>query len=195
MCNGGPTDESLMQATSRGDMAAFEQLVTRHQAGAWRIAMHYTGDAVEAEDLVQDAFLRILGAAARYRPTAAFQTYLYCVLARICIDFTRKKRPVPLEPLSQTVDPGLSASARMVRAERDGVIRAALDKLPPKYRMVIILRYFEGMSGQEMAVVMKTTPKSIERLLARARRCLEPALLPLSEEYGKSEGDSRRSSV
>jgi len=165
-----------METASQGDMAAFEQLVIRHQSAAWRVAMRYAGDANEAEDLVQEAFLRILDAASRYKPTASFRTYFYRVLTRLSIDHTRKKRPIPLDPLPQTTDPGPSASARMARAEREDFIRAALDSLPPKYRMVIVLRYFEGMSGQEMAQILKTTPKAVERLLARARKRLEPLL-------------------
>lgn len=167
-----------MQAAGGGDMAAFEQLVIRHQAAAWRVAVRYTGDAVEAEDLVQDAFLSILNAAHRYRPDAAFRTYLYRVLTRRCIDFRRKKRPLPVNPLPDGPDPGASPSMHMERRERERAIQDALENLPPKYRIVIVLRYFEGLSGQEMGHALNTTPKSIERLLARARGRLQILLSP-----------------
>jgi len=177
-----PSDEELMLSVRSGNLEAFERIVQRHQSPAWAVAYRFVGDASEAEDLVQDAFLRILDAAQRYEPTAAFRTYLYRILTRLCIDHVRKKRPVPLDPLPQVPSPGLSSSERIERVERERSIQAALDTLPPKYRMVIILRYFEGISSTDIAQTLNTSPKAVERLLARGRKRLEPLLTPLSEE-------------
>ncbi len=66
-----PSSEELMLGVRGGDLEAFEQLVLRHQAEAWRVAYRYTGDPAEAEDLAQNAFLKVLAAAPRYKPTAA----------------------------------------------------------------------------------------------------------------------------
>ncbi len=177
-----PSNEELMLSVRDGDLHAFDQLVLRHQSAAWGVAYRYLGDADEAEDMVQEAFLRILDAAERYRPTAAFRTYLYRVLTRLCIDHTRKKRPWPTDKLPEIPAPGLTPSERIERAETDAAIQNALDALPPRYRMAIVLRYFEGLSGAEIAEAMKTTPKAVERLLARARERLDPLLRPLREE-------------
>jgi RNA polymerase sigma-70 factor (ECF subfamily) len=170
-----------MLAARNGDMHAFEQLVVRHQSTAWNVAVRYIGDASDAEDLVQETFLRILNAAERYVPTAAFRTYLHRILTRLCIDHVRKKRPVPLDPLPQVPAPELPGSDHIEQMERERAIRAALDALPPKYRMAVVLRYFEGLSGIEIAQSLNTTPKAVERLLARARKRLEPALTPFIE--------------
>src|SRR6516164_3585667 len=89
-----PTDEELMTAASAGDLRAFEQLVQRHQSSAWQAAYRFLGDATEAEDIAQEAFLKIFDAAPRYQPTAAFRTYLYRVVTRLCLDFAQKKRPL-----------------------------------------------------------------------------------------------------
>ena len=102
------SDESLMQAAVKCDMEAFEQIVLRHQSAAWGVAWRFVGDAGEAQDLVQEAFLRILDAAARYRPTAAFRTYFYRVLTRLRLDHVRKKRPIPADSLPDVPAPGLS---------------------------------------------------------------------------------------
>ena len=177
-----PSDEELMIAVRDGDLAAFEQIVVRHQADAWKAAYRFTGDAVEAEDLAQEAFLRILDAAGRYKPTATFRTYLFRVLTRLCLDHVRKKRPIPIDPLPQTAD-GLPSPSRQVdRQERDKLIQAALDALPADYRMAAVLRYFEGLSGTEMAVAMGRSEKAVERLLSRARSALEPRLRHLLDE-------------
>jgi RNA polymerase sigma-70 factor (ECF subfamily) len=85
------TDEELMLATARGDLGAFGQLVERHQASAWNAAYRFLGNAVDAEDIAQEAFLRVLDAAPRYRATAKFRTFLFRIVTRLCIDVTRRK--------------------------------------------------------------------------------------------------------
>jgi len=176
------SDEDLMLAVSEGDLAAFEQLVLRHQDGAWRVAYRYTGDATEAEDLAQEAFLRILDAAPRYRPTATFRTYFYRVLTRLCLDHRRKKRPVLADRFPTTEDRSPSPSQQASRAERDSAIQVALAALPARQRTATILRYFEGLSGSETAEALDVSPKAVERLLARARETLADHLKDLVQE-------------
>jgi RNA polymerase sigma-70 factor (ECF subfamily) len=175
------SDEELMSAAGQGDLDAFEQIVLRYQAGAWRVAYRFTGDAAEAEDLAQDAFLKILDAAPRYKPTATFRTYFYRVLTRLCIDHRRKKRPVLTDPFPHMPDTAPSPSSQADQAERDALIQAALNSLPADYRMAVVLRYFEGLSGAEMAEAMGRSVKAVERLLARAKSSLEPQLRHLLE--------------
>ncbi len=171
-----PSDESLMLSVREGDLDAFEQIVVRHQVQAWRVAYRFTGDAAEAEDLAQEAFLKILDAAERYSPTATFRTYFYRILTRLCIDHRRKKRPILADSLPDTADTAPCPSAQADRTEREMLIQAVLNSLPPDYRMALVLRYFEGLSGAEMAEVMGRSTKSVERLLARARGAIEPRL-------------------
>jgi RNA polymerase sigma-70 factor (ECF subfamily) len=165
-----------MLAVGEGDLAAFEQLVLRHQNGAWRVAYRFTGDATEAEDLAQEAFLRILDAAPRYKPTAAFRTYFYRVLIRLCLDHRRKKRPALADPFPDTMDGSRSPSQQASRAERDAAIQVALGALPARQRSAVVLRYFEGLSGSETAEALGVSAKAVERLLARARKSLADQL-------------------
>jgi RNA polymerase sigma-70 factor (ECF subfamily) len=189
------TDEKLMLAAGAGDLAAFEQIVLRHQQTAWRIACRFLGDPTEAEDVAQDAFLRILKAAPSYRPSARFQTFLFQVVSRLCLDRMRKKRPVCVETLPDVAGDGESPSAALARAERDWQVRAALEALPPNQRLAIVLRYDGGLSYQEIAAAMRITPKAVERLLARARTALSVRLAQ-SEETGEArEGDFRSQPV
>jgi RNA polymerase sigma-70 factor (ECF subfamily) len=170
-----------MLAAGQGGLDAFERIVLRHQGEAWRVAYRFTGDAAEAEDLAQEAFLKILNAAPRYEPTATFRTYFYRVLTRLCIDHGRKKRPVLVNPLPNMPDTTPSPSALADQTERDAIIQAALNALPADYRMAVVLRYFEGVSGAEMAEAMGRSVKAVERLLARAKSALEPQLRHLLE--------------
>jgi RNA polymerase sigma-70 factor, ECF subfamily len=175
------TDEELMLAVRAGDLAAFEHLVVRHQSSAWNAAYRFLGDAAEAEDLAQEAFLKILDAAPRYQPTAKFRTYLYRVVTRLCLDSVQKKKPFYTENVPNLPDDGLSPLDVLSTEEMGRRIREALDQLPPKQRMTIILRYYEGLGYAEIASAMETTAKAVERLLARARSALEIILGKLIE--------------
>ncbi|MDI6451528.1 RNA polymerase sigma factor [Anaerobaca lacustris] len=176
------SDEDLMLAVRDGNLDAFEALVLRHQGEAWRVAYWFIGDAAEAEDLAQEAFLKILDAARRYRVDATFRTYLVRVLTHLCLDHRRKKRPICGELPSNATDDEPSPPQQAGRAERDARIQAALDALPADYRMVIVLRYFEGLSANETAHVMGRSVKAVEHLGARAKAILEPRLRGLLED-------------
>ena len=177
------TDEELMLSVAKGNMEAFEEIVRRHQRTAWNTACRFLGDAEEARDVVQDTFLKILDAAPRYQPTALFKTYLYCIIARLCLDRARKKRPIYTDDLAydlpQMHDPRPSAGDMLLAQERDRAVAAALDTLPPNQQMAIILKYYEGLGYQKISQAMQITEKAVERLLARARGSLQAALVDL----------------
>ena len=175
-------DELLMLKVAEGDLESFEEIVLRHQRTAWRIALRFLGDPAEAEDVTQETFLRILAAAPRYRPDAAFSTYLYRIVARLCIDHARAKRPVFTNSLPETVDPSPGPATALIQKDRDELVRKALDALPPRQRMVLILKYYEGLRYEEIAQAMGTTVKAVERLLGRARVALKSSLLYLREK-------------
>ena len=170
------SDEELMLAVRDGDLGAFEQIVLRHQKSAWYTAYRFLGDRVTAEDVAQEAFLKILDAAERYRPTAKFRTYLYGVVTRLCLDYARKKRPAYVDDLSAVCGPSPSPPDAAASRERGEAVWKALHTLSPNQRMAAILRYYEGLSNREIAAAMEVSVKGVERLLARARAALEVLL-------------------
>ena len=175
-------DEELMLAVAEGDLEAFEQIVLLHQKNAWSAAYRFLGHHAEAEDVAQEAFLRILGAAPRYRPTASFRTYLYRVVTRLCLDRARKARPVVANDLADTATDDHSTLNEMIERDRDRAVRRALASLPSRQRMAIVLRYFEGLACRQVASAMQLSPKAVERLLARARNTLQKLLKDLLRE-------------
>jgi RNA polymerase sigma-70 factor, ECF subfamily len=177
-----PCDEDLMLATGRGDLLAFEQIILRYQAMAWRISYRFLDDSSEAEDVTQEAFMKIFKAAPRYRPTAVFKTYLHRVVTSLCIDRIRKKRPIYVADSADVVDNTSSIIDNIIQNEREREVREALGKIPPRQRAAVIFRYFEDLSCRETASVMQTTEKSVERLLSRARISLESQLEHLIKE-------------
>jgi RNA polymerase sigma-70 factor (ECF subfamily) len=170
------SDEFLLQATGRGDMAAFSRIVERHQTWAWRVAYRFAGNEEDASDIVQEAFLRLLDASARYRPTAKFRTYFYQIISRLCLDRAKKKQPLLLETVPDTPDPSPDITDTMMRQENAIAVRAALDALPPNQRLAIVLRYYENLGYEEIASALETTTKAVERLLARGRERLRDML-------------------
>jgi RNA polymerase sigma-70 factor (ECF subfamily) len=171
-----------MQAVAAGDLDAFGEIITRHQSMAWSVAYRFLGDATEAEDAAQDAFLRVLEAAPRYRPTAAFRTYLYRVVTRLCLDRLEKKRPRYVDQLPATPSADLGPPETLARRESADAVRRALEVLPARQRAAVVLRHYEGLSYQEIADAMNASVKSVERLLVRGRESLADRLQEFRKE-------------
>jgi RNA polymerase sigma-70 factor (ECF subfamily) len=176
MNNSDRTDEQLMCAAAEGDMDAFETLVRRHQDPAVNFATRMLSDPHAAHDAAQEAFLRILEKADRYRPIAKFRTYLFSVLRRICIDHYRKHRPHSSGDLAWEENGGHSPEDALIRDERAAAVRQAIDRLPERQKTALILQHYEEMSYEQVAEVMDCTPRAVDSLLVRARRKLENSL-------------------
>jgi RNA polymerase sigma-70 factor (ECF subfamily) len=164
----GATDEKLMQAVAGGDLDAFNDIVLRYQGLAWKTAHRFIGDPMEAQDVAQEAFLKILEAAPRYREEGAFRTYFYRILTHLCIDRTRRKHPVNIDDFPNIPDPSPGPTDILIDEERRTGVRGALDTLPPNQKAAMILKHFEGLSYVEIARVLGITPKAVERLISRA---------------------------
>lgn len=169
-------DESLLQATGQGDLVSFSRIVERHQTWAWQVAYRFTGNKEDASDIVQEAFLRLLDASGRYLPTAKFRTYFYRIISRLCLDQAKKKQPLLYETVPDTPTPSPDITDKMMRRENAIAVRAALDVLPANQRLAIVLRYHENLGYQDIASALETTPKAVERLLARGRDRLRTVL-------------------
>ncbi|MHC1744170.1 MAG: sigma-70 family RNA polymerase sigma factor [Syntrophobacteraceae bacterium] len=171
-----------MGAVSTGDIAAFDEIVHRYRDLAWRVAFRFLGDSMESEDAAQDAFLRILDAASRYRPTASFRTYFYRVLINCCIDRTRKRHSTTTGNIPDVADPSLSPSEVFIERERAAHVRTALDALPPNQKAAMILKHYEGLRYVEIARILTVSPKAVERLISRARSSLQTRLAHLKTD-------------
>ncbi len=176
------SDESLMEAVCNGDIGAFEQIVRRHQDWIWKIAYRFLNDKEEAKDITQETFLRLLDASDRYKPTAKFTTYLYQIICRLCLDHAKKKRPLYMAEIPDSLDPNPGVAEQIEQQEISDRINRALRSLSPEYRMVIILKYFEGLSGKGIADAIDKSPKAVERLLDRAQKQLALLLRPYFQE-------------
>ncbi|MFG1291505.1 sigma-70 family RNA polymerase sigma factor [Xanthobacter versatilis] len=172
------SDEDLMARVATADAAAFRTLCDRHAARAAGFARRFLGDAQDAEDIAQEALLRVWRAAPRWRPTAAFGTWLYRIVVNLCLNHRRKARFLLLDGTEEAADPAPDALARMERREDDLGLWAAVADLPERQRAAILLTYWEGLSNARVADILGTSVPGVETLLVRARRSLRGRLGP-----------------
>lgn len=161
-----PADAELMQRLAGGDRDALALLVLRHQHRVRSLAFRMTGRWDQADDLAQEAFLRLWRAAAGYQPTAAFSTWLYRIVVNLCIDARKRRRlghlPEQTEAAANPVDGG------MLQAERSEAVQKAIAGLPERQRAVLVLHRFEGFSHERIAEITGWSLSAVESLLVRA---------------------------
>jgi RNA polymerase sigma-70 factor (ECF subfamily) len=170
------SDEDLMARIAAGDEPAFRQLARRYVARAVGLARRITGNDADAEEVVQEALLRVWTNAPRWRPLAAFRTWFYRVVLNLCLSRRRRAPFVPLEAAGDPPDPSGDVAAAAERDETERRIAAAIGALPDRQRAAIVLTYHEGMSNAETAAILETSVSSVEALLVRAKRALREKL-------------------
>jgi RNA polymerase sigma-70 factor, ECF subfamily len=168
----------LLARSARGDRRAFDEIVTRYGPMALRVAARMAPDRQSAEDIAQEAMVRIWRRADEFDTRRArFTTWLYRIVVNLCIDLSRKARPVALPEDFDPVDPSAGAAERVEADERHAALVRAIDELPSGQRAALTLVYDEGLSGAEAAQALGVSTKAVERLLARARARLRELLV------------------
>ncbi len=176
------TDEALMARVAKGDQGAFRLLARRHLPAMVGLARRILGNAAEAEDVAQEAMLRVWTHAPRWQPLAAFKTWLTRVVVNLCLDRKRKPLLLDLEAAGEVADPSPSAGEQAESAERERMLAAAIQQLPERQRSAILLTYSEGLSNAEVADVLGTSVSAVETLLVRGKQNLRRALGGLIDE-------------
>ena len=170
------SDEELMLRIAKGDERAFRALVPRYAARAIGLARRTTGSDADAEEIVQEAFLRVWVSAPRWRPQAAFRTWFYRIVFNLALNRRRRAPFLPLAEAGDPPDPAAGAGERMERDESDRAVAAAIATLPERQRAAIVLTYDGELTNVEVASVLGTSVSSIESLLVRAKRTLREKL-------------------
>lgn len=170
------SDEDLMLSVAEGNEPAFRCLAGRHAAKMFALTRRVLGNDADAEELVQEAMIRVWVSAPRWRPDAAFKTWLYRVTLNLCLNRRRQKVFASLDEACDPPDPSPSAAEELERRETDRLVARAIAKLPDRQRAAIVLTYYEGLSNAETASVLETSISSVEALLVRAKRSLRSEL-------------------
>lgn len=166
------TDEALAVRAAAGDHAAFEQLVRRHAGPLLAFCRRLLGDAAEAEDKVQEAFLRAYRGLDRFDPARRFSSWLYRIAQNACVDALRARRE--WAPLDEA-EPAAS-HAPPLPAEASPRVAQAVGDLPARQRAVLHLKYALGLDAVEIAERLDMTPGNVRVVLHRAIKLLRERL-------------------
>lgn len=179
------SDETLLVLYGNGDGAAARALSLRMAPLAYRIGVRMLGDRAEAEDLAQEAMLRLWKIAPEWRAgEAKISTWLYRVVTNMATDRLRKRRGVGLDEAPELPDGAASALERMIETDRAQALEMALAQLPARQRQAVVLRHLEGLSNPEIAAAMEIGVEAVESLTARGKRALAALLAGRREELG-----------
>src|SRR5690349_4723372 len=170
------SDEALMARIAEGDRAAFRILAGRHLSAVIALARHVLGNPSDAEDIAQEAMLRVWVNAPRWKPVARFHTWLTRIVVNLCLDRRRRAAWLPLEAAGEIADPSPNTDAQREVLDAERRLAAAIGRLPPRQRAAIVLTYSEGLSNAETADVLDTGVSAVEALLSRAKATLRRVL-------------------
>ena len=166
-------DAYLVARASEGYVDAYELLVQRHSAMAYRVALRLTGNHHDAQDVAQEALIAAWENLDRFRRGSAFSTWLYQIVTRRALNKATRGRPVSsLDLLPDIADPAGEPAVQVERNLAADAVTDALLALPFPQRAVIVLHHFEGLSYAEVAAVTGSTEPAVRSHLFRARRAL-----------------------
>jgi RNA polymerase sigma factor (sigma-70 family) len=172
-------DIALIARVGNREPGAVREIVTRKLPRIVALASRMLGDRAEADDVAQEAFLRIWNIAPRWRAgEARFDTWLHRVTLNLCYDRLRKHRETLLadDEFPEQADAAPLPDQRLDAASESARIERALSRLPARQREALVLQYYQDLSNAESAALMGISVDALESLLARARRGLKTAL-------------------
>ena len=173
----------ILESCRRGDRDAFRALYETYKDRVYSLALHFFhGDQAAAQDMTQQVFLKLMTGIARFEGRSGFSTWLYRLVSNACLDGARRarSRPQPADPREIVA---LAAAplqeAHLVQAQTASSIQAAVAALPPKLRLPILLRYFDGRSYEEIAAALNCSMGTVASRLSRGHKLLAEKLAAL----------------
>jgi RNA polymerase sigma-70 factor (ECF subfamily) len=170
------SDEELVKKVVKGDHSAFADLVKRHTNRYYSLAYRTLFNKLEAEEIVQEAFLKLWHRPELWDETkkTRFSTWFYRVVANMCIDRNRKKKPVLMEDIEAVAGKSSDNTDEVViLRERRRIADALILELPENQRMALNLCFYEGLTNQEAAEIMGLSLKALQSLIIRAKNALK----------------------
>jgi len=196
-----PSEESLLVAAARsGDIGAFESLVRRYDRNVFRIAQHITQNREDAEDVVQDAFLKAYQNLGQFQGQSKFYTWLVRIAVNEALMRLRRRRPERMVSIDEDVkteddsmpreiaDWSPNPEQQYTQAELKDILGKTIQGLPPSFRTVFVLRDVEGLSTEETASALELSVPAVKSRLLRARLQLRERL---NKYFKRRDGDGK----
>jgi RNA polymerase sigma-70 factor, ECF subfamily len=168
-------DHELLALIQDGNGQAFATLVERHTERFYRLAYRYLQSKAAAEDVVQDAFVKLWENPAIWQPerNSRFTTWFYRVVVNLCLDAQKRKKPVALDEEIPLIDDREPVDETMMRIQEQKALEKEIAALPERQRTALNLCFDEGLSNQEAAAVMGVKLKALQSLIMRAKTTLK----------------------
>ncbi|XDB00165.1 RNA polymerase sigma factor [Sulfitobacter sp. LCG007] len=184
-------DEALLALYAGGCDRSARLLTERLLPRVFAHAVRLLGERAEAEDVAQEAMLRLWRIAPDWREgEAQVSTWLYRVTANLCIDRKRRRRGVGLDEIAEPADPAPGPAEAMQEQARHLALQRALGALPERQRQAVVLRHIEGLANPEIARIMEINVRAVESLTARGKRALAEQLAGRRDELGYDDDEA-----
>lgn len=178
-------EKHILAKARKGDVAAFEQLVTKYERRVYAAALRSSASPEDAADITQEVFLRAWRAIESFRGDSGFATWLFRITANMCVDYARKRQTQPqCQPLAVEDEPGQpipdtspTPEEHLDNVELGRELASALDEVSEDHRRIVFLRDISGLSYTEIADVLKISEGTVKSRLSRARLALREILL------------------
>lgn len=166
---------TIIQKAIDGDTLAFRQIVEQHQGFAYAVSYRFTGNEEDAEDIVQEAFIRLWNNLHKYNPEVKLSTWLYKIITNLCLDFLKSRRAKEksnhLDIQSQlSLNSNLKADEALDAQELHMIIQEAASELTPAQKAVFILRDLEQLTVEEVSEILSMSAGNIKSNLYYARQ-------------------------
>ena len=193
----------MIKKAANGDQSAFEQLVVQYQTPVYRLCFRMVGNAEDAADLTQEAFLKAWRCLDGFQFKSAFSTWLYRLASNVCLDHLRSRKRSQAVPLvvacedSEVLvidppDPAPLPEEQVVLSEERQILQAALDSLETEERRLLTLRVVNDLSYAEIAALLEIKEGTVKSRLSRARERLRKKFLKLRNETGFTSSKQRK---
>jgi len=176
------SDAALMAQVAKGDLSACRYLSRRHMDRSYGLACYLLGNNAYADDIVQEAFLRLWKIAPKWQAKAQIGTWLHRVIHNLCIDRLRKEKRFSSSEVPDIADPSLDPTQLREQKQVHDMISENLQKLPPRQRIAITLVHFDDCTNKVAAAQMSISVDALESLLSRGRKKLRDLLAPFKAE-------------
>ena len=184
----GDNEKNLLDRAKKGDVEAFERLVEGYQKKAFNIAYRMMGNYDDANDLAQEAFIRVYKSIGNFKEESSFSTWIYRIVTNVCLDELRKRKNRNVVSIDEDVKLDDSEVKRQIesdgptpeelveRNELKRVVGEAIKELSEEHRLVILLRDIQGFSYEEIARIVKCPEGTVKSRINRARQALKDIL-------------------